>query len=1022
MSFTVLGLIICLVALLINYSTFKYQVKNDIEELRSDLEKYQKSMSSYFFKTEDKEDRENIIEEQTISTYEQSDEVITETELGEETDEEIQENDYEATLLNDEEIIIQPQEIHEEIKEEKEEQPIKEIRENIISPVYSTEEKIQEELNTKNKPFNFEKIFLDNIYNKVGALSIIIALCYFLSGVYLTPLMQIITAYIVGIGIFGLSVFMKNRNEKYKSFSGVIMGISLASMFIVTYYGASVSSVIPEQVGFILGIVLLIAAYFESKYFDSVAFIVIGLLGGYLTPYIVNPSANINSLALYFIFMNIVSAIYVNLNPKNKFINSFNIIITSCILLLSDINFILRGEDVSFIFPITLWCVYFVSEILFSLKDTNYSNNTLSVINYIIFFIFTLIEFIAFENDYKKIALVYVPLTVIYMAVSYIMNNKNKSLSDVYNNLGICSIILALSFALEDLLRIFALILGGLTIIFINKFKNKEKYVLWANIYLIMVVIFTALYPNEGARIAIGLGIPTFLILLNKFINTDKYYYLNIGYFICALVFTALYPNEGARIAIALGVPAFLILLNKFINTDKYYSLNIGYFICALVFTALYPNEGARIAIALGVPTFLILLNKFINTEKYANINSIYFIVSIIFTACCSSPYLRIFIPEITAILLLCLYDFLNLDKLKDCINTNYVALFLITGLFFISYSTETLNIFGLTIYPDAQRVYLTSIMALIIIFIAVALKKNNYIKYGVSYIFASYFALLFVHGLYIVDNIENYKPVLSYRTPVFFTPIITSFICAYKVKDILPNIYQYLKFLAITGIYVYLSLETNFIITKQQGLTDYSYEMYSVVKYMTMAMIGFTYTLNMLRLAKMTKFVIFEYAALAIYFVSLITIYFGCTLNWYEYFIPIVNIRFIAFIFAIVVTYMLSGFYNIKKIQYLMPVIGLSLVYFEANDYLNKISFDVAIIKSAIIIVYSSILILIGLLRNNDIMKKAGIIITDIILVKMLIFDISNLDTTIKVFVYMVTGAMLLLVSFFYTKIIKKE
>ncbi len=777
--------------------------------------------------------------------------------------------------------------------------------------------------NKEDSDFNFEKMFLGNLFNKIGAFSIIIALCYFLSKIYWTPLMQVIFAYFSAIAIFLISIYLKGRDERYKNFSSVLMGVALSSLFIVTYYGVAISSIIPAAFGLLIGIFLLITAYFVSKMFNSIAFIIIGLSGGYLTPFLISSATDINYLALYYIFINIVSAIFVHINTNYKVVNNCNLIITSCILLC----FNLFNVNLSIVYPLILWSVYFVSEILLSIKNIEYSNCYLSLINYVILCIYCL-SYCDNIHNFKFMALIFTPVSILYCIVSYLIKNKNELISVKYKHLFVCSVLISILWGLEDLTRILMLIVCGLTMIYINNIKKGKNYFYWINIYLGFALIYTAIYSDNKIRIILSLLLPLLLILLNKYIDNKK--------------------NTG------------MISL---------------YFMSSIVFIFLLPHQ-----------------------------------------------YIRIFIAEIMAFVLMVMYKYLDIDNIKDVFKTNYAALYFIAGAVFISCCTKSVDLFGYTIQIGEQRVYLYSILALIMIFIMKIVNMNQYLKYGVGYVIASFASLLFIPGLYIVYDIENYKPLFNYRTCVFFMPIITSFISAYSIKNILHDVYNYLRFLAITGIYVFISLEINLIITKQQGLSELPDTMFYLIKCMTIAMVGFVYTLNMLNLSKITKLQVFEYASLLIYIGSLVSIMIGCVFgymfDWNEYFIPIVNIRFIAFMFAIAVTYILSKYYNSKELKYFMTVIGTVLVACESFNIFD----DNTIATSIAVLLYSSILIIIGIIRNNEILKKSGIVITILVILKILGIDLIDLDTKIKVVIFLIIGILLLILSYVYLKITKKK
>ena len=66
--------------------------------------------------------------------------------------------------------------------------------------------------------------------------------------------------------------------------------------------------------------------------------------------------------------------------------------------------------------------------------------------------------------------------------------------------------------------------------------------------------------------------------------------------------------------------------------------------------------------------------------------------------------------------------------------------------------------------------------------------------------------------------------------------------------------------------------------------------------------------------------------------------------------------------------------------------------------------------------------LIYFGLFRQMKHLRIAGFILFGVILVKLFFYDLSHLDTLSKTIVFVSLGVLLLVSSFFYQKIAKKQ
>ncbi len=117
-----------------------------------------------------------------------------------------------------------------EDNEQQEEPPV--ICEQIFEPEPEKFENIEKE-----EVKSFENIFMSNIFNKIGAVAIIISVFIFLKvlsdlGIF-TPVIKILTGFLAGLGMIFAS--LKIHKENTKNYAEVLMGTGFAVMFITSY-------------------------------------------------------------------------------------------------------------------------------------------------------------------------------------------------------------------------------------------------------------------------------------------------------------------------------------------------------------------------------------------------------------------------------------------------------------------------------------------------------------------------------------------------------------------------------------------------------------------------------------------------------------------------------------------------------------------------------------------------------------------------------------------------------------------
>lgn len=325
-------------------------------------------------------------------------------------------------------------------------------------------DEIKPSIDIKKDDFELQNVFLGNIFNKIGAVAIIVAVVIFIKlispFIVLTPLMKIVLSFLAGSGMIGGAFYMHNK-ENLKNYSEVLMGTGFATLFITTFCGYSMFNLYNTVTTVTIGAVLLLTTFTIAGKLKTPSMLVIGLIGGYLTP-IFSGTSNDASM-WYLIFLNLVSIVYTLKNQRYSFINVINLIIT----MIAFMPYII--EPVRPLYPLVLWGIYILYDIL---RDK--SNNVgyaLSILNYAVLTIFSIVMF---NNSQVSLGCLLATTAIVYAGLaiySYILKNP---LSKTYSYYILLNLWFGILFILNDVesvcaWSITAIVLAGA----ISRFKLK---------------------------------------------------------------------------------------------------------------------------------------------------------------------------------------------------------------------------------------------------------------------------------------------------------------------------------------------------------------------------------------------------------------------------------------------------------------------------------------------------------------------------------------------------------------------
>jgi uncharacterized membrane protein len=338
--------------------------------------------------------------------------------------------------------------------------------------------------NNDEKTEDFEHVFLGKISYIIGAVAIIIACCIFIGLIQglLPPMFKAVIALFIGTGMIigGLNI----KKESLLKYSEGLIGTGFAVIFITIYAATMITHTFSYTLCTILGILALISAYIVADKQKTVSMIAIALIGGYFSLYMVTPNITSASMFIYLIFLNILSMAFVIKNTDKYIINYVNIILT---FLAAEAYMSSMDETISFVYPVILWLIYQIYDIVLVEKAKNYDEKR--YFHWLNYGILSVFSFLIFREDTLKIGLVQFYLTIPYCIFSWYFKSKESPNYRLYlNNLLLC-LFPATYFLVQGCARtgIYSLIAIIISIV-VNKL-DKDYLAKWATGFISVAII-----------------------------------------------------------------------------------------------------------------------------------------------------------------------------------------------------------------------------------------------------------------------------------------------------------------------------------------------------------------------------------------------------------------------------------------------------------------------------------------------------------------------------------------------------
>lgn len=340
------------------------------------------------------------------------------------------------------------------------------------------EEKVEEKVVTEKvvKPkMEFESFFTSNLLNKVGVLALIIGMGFFLTYTFdqswVSPVVKVLTSTLFAVlFLFGAAWF--NKTETYKVFVQGIAGAGIAVFYLSIFAAYSYYHLFNYPIAFVLMLATATIAFHQALKYNSVATAVLGLVGGFVTPFMMSKGGgNAVDLLTYLLFLNIWTVALAYKKPEWKAVENLGLFATYIsYFMLQGSSYYSENWGIAVLFLTLIWAIYLgldISKIERKIKTFSLEGNFLNVANGLIFY--SGIYFLLNYNNHDSVSFATALIALAYLVIGLKVYYKYDRLDDylkqniyafvslvaIATNLSTEGFIKAIVFALEARLLLY---------------------------------------------------------------------------------------------------------------------------------------------------------------------------------------------------------------------------------------------------------------------------------------------------------------------------------------------------------------------------------------------------------------------------------------------------------------------------------------------------------------------------------------------------------------------------------------
>lgn len=437
---------------------------------------------------------------------------------------------------------------------------------------------IEKNLTEDNNSSDFEKLFLGNLFNKIGAIALIIGIGIFIKliapYIVFTPVMKVITGFAAGLILIILG-FRLHKSDKLKSYSEVLIGTGFASLFITTYCAATLLNVFGAFESTVIASALLIITYIIADKMKTTSMLVISLIAGYINPFL-NKDVSITFLFTYLFFINGLSLLYAYKNNKQSWITYVNLVMT---LILMSVKTAFHGSALPLTHPLCLWGMYLAYDML-SEKHSSEALDKQNLLNWLNFGTLGVFSLIIFHKDQTSLGYLLLAVGLIYAGIVYFYASKQKEEFKPYLYSMLITVIASSICLTGGVYRICFVAFEGLILAVISG-KFKLKYLSGWSLGFFITAVIGMLFTKAGGSLCITEDYSSILNPRSAMIGIPLVFMAAAAYFLNNTEKTA--AEILKYITIAEG---FILIHFEAVNiVSRYENMSLDYIISVLWIT-----------------------------------------------------------------------------------------------------------------------------------------------------------------------------------------------------------------------------------------------------------------------------------------------------------------------------------------------------------------------------------------------------------------------------------------------------
>ncbi len=362
----------------------------------------------------------------------------------------------------------------------------------------------------------WEELIGGKLLNRIGALALIIAVGFFLKYAFDRDLISEGPRVIIG-AVFGLLLLAGAARFARKGihvFAQGLVGAGISILYLSAYASFNFYHLVSQPVAFILMSAVTILAFTQAIRYNSLAVSLLGLAGGFLTPFLLSTGeANVVGLMGYMTLLDI-GLLLIVLKKDDWFVLEPLALIGTYTNFFSwkQLHYTTGDLGTTLLFLTLIWVVFHGLEVYRLLRkiDSSYDYRRLNTSFHTVLFVAALYSVIHQESE-DGMALSAMLLGVTYCVTAFICR-RDRSWTDPHTIqfilTAIALIVLATGFKFDDFTLVTLLAIEGF-VLFVIGLYGKTKYI-WQSALVVEGLAFCwlATIPGSYSYVPIDAFIP----------------------------------------------------------------------------------------------------------------------------------------------------------------------------------------------------------------------------------------------------------------------------------------------------------------------------------------------------------------------------------------------------------------------------------------------------------------------------------------------------------------------------------